>query len=248
MAPMRVLIVHDDAAFFDRAKQGIVAAFPDAQVNGAISAPRALGMAKQQLPDAIIADGDLEGMDGYAFTAELKSDAAIESIPVLIVADQPTEASALKARQVGAAGHLPSSADMTTLVQKIGSLLQATPSGPVASAPQQPVDPLVGNAARRHRHERGARGPPRCRPCRPRALARSLTRRSRSLDRPSRAPRPRRRDSARHRAPDSALHQRRLLRRRRPPRHRKRIPRPRRSASVRHRSRTSRTSSTCFAT
>ncbi|MDY0341020.1 MAG: PilT/PilU family type 4a pilus ATPase [Coriobacteriia bacterium] len=140
---MRVLIVHDDAVFFDRAKQGIVAAFPDAQVNGAISAPRALGITKQQMPDVVIADGDLEGMDGYAFTAELKADPAIQGIPVLIVADEPTEASALKARQVGAAGHLPSSIDTQTLMQKIGSLAQAVPVGAPApqSPPQRPVEP-----------------------------------------------------------------------------------------------------------
>jgi len=143
VAPMRVLIVHDDAVFFDRAKQGIVAAFPDAQVNGAISAPRALGITKQQMPDVVIADGDLEGMDGYAFTAELKADPAIQGIPVLIVADEPTEASALKARQVGAAGHLPSSIDTQTLMQKIGSLAQAVPVGAPApqSPPQRPVEP-----------------------------------------------------------------------------------------------------------
>lgn len=148
MAPMRVLIVHDDAAFFERAKQGIVAAFPEAQVNGAISAPRALGIAKQQMPDAIIADGDLEGMDGYAFTSELKADPAIQGIPVLIVADEPTEASALKARQVGAAGHLPSSVATPTLMQKIGSLTQVAPVGaaPVQAPPRQPVEPLGAGA------------------------------------------------------------------------------------------------------
>ncbi len=143
MAPIRVLIVHDDAVFFERAKQGIVGAFPDAQINGAISAPRALGMAKQQMPDAIIADGDLEGMDGYAFTSELKADPTIASIPVLIVADEPSEASALKARQVGAAGHLPASVDIGSLVQKIGSLTQTAPVASAAAAPiQQPVEPL----------------------------------------------------------------------------------------------------------
>ena len=143
MAPIRVLIVHDDAVFFERAKQGIVGAFPDAQINGAISAPRALGMAKQQMPDAIIADGDLEGMDGYAFTSELKADPTIASIPVLIVADEPSEASALKARQVGAAGHLPASVDIGSLVQKIGSLTQTAPVASAAAAPiQQLVEPL----------------------------------------------------------------------------------------------------------
>lgn len=143
MAPIRVLIIHDDAAFFERAKQGIVGAFPDAQVNGAISAPRALGMAKQQMPDAIIADGDLEGMDGYAFTSELKADPEIAAIPVLIVADEPSEASALKARQVGAAGHLPASVEVGSLVQKIGSLTQTAPvAAPGAVPVRGPVDPL----------------------------------------------------------------------------------------------------------
>lgn len=141
---MRVLIVHDDATFFERTKQGIIAAFPDAQVNGAISAPRALGIAKQQMPDAVIADGDLEGMDGYAFTSELKADSATAAIPVLIVADQPTEASALKARQVGAAGHLSFAVDTATLIQKVGSIAQAASTGSPATptAPQQPVEPL----------------------------------------------------------------------------------------------------------
>ncbi|MHB1136321.1 MAG: PilT/PilU family type 4a pilus ATPase [Coriobacteriia bacterium] len=161
MAPLRVLIVHDDAAFFERAKQGIVAAFPDAQVNGAVSAPRALGIAKQQMPDAIIADGDLEGMDGYAFTSELKSDPDIQAIPVLIVADLPSEASALKARQVGAAGHLASTVDISMLVQKIGSLAQATPlAAPTAPSPgQQPVEPLGVRAAAPAAQPAGAPAP-----------------------------------------------------------------------------------------
>lgn len=125
MTPTRVLIVHDDAAFYERAKQAIVEAFPGAEVTGAISAPRALGIAKQQKPDVVIADGDLMGMDGYQFTSELKADAEMAATPVLIVANQPTEASALKARQVGAAGHLPATVDTATLVQKISSVLMS---------------------------------------------------------------------------------------------------------------------------
>ncbi|MDO8963205.1 MAG: response regulator, partial [Coriobacteriia bacterium] len=139
-----VLIVHDDAAFFEKTKAALVAAIPGCEVIGAISAPRALGMARQHKPDVVIADGDLEGMDGYAFTAELKGDAELGGIPVLIVANDPSEASALKARQVGAAGHLPASVDSQTLVQKISALTGAaaqTPAAP-AGAPAAPVEPL----------------------------------------------------------------------------------------------------------
>lgn len=151
MTPTRVLIVHDDAAFYERAKQGIAEAFPGAEVTGAISAPRALGMAKQQKPDVVIADGDLMGMDGYRFTSELKADAEMAATPVLIVANQPNEASALKARQVGAAGHLPVTVDTGTLVQKISSVLMAdgghaAPQPAAARPPATPVDPLGAQA------------------------------------------------------------------------------------------------------
>jgi len=147
VTPTRVLIVHDDAAFYERVKQGIAEAFPGAEVTGAVSAPRALGMAKQQKPDVVIADGDLIGMDGYQFTSELKADAEIGATPVLIVADQPNEASALKARQVGAAGHLPATVDTATLVQKISSVLmrdegQAMRQPAATVPPAAPVDPL----------------------------------------------------------------------------------------------------------
>jgi len=130
----RVLIVHDDATFFERTKQALAAAFPGSEAFGAISAPRALGIARQRRPDVIIADGDLEGMDGYAFTSELRSDGELSGIPVLIVANQPTEMSALKARQVGAAGHLPTSVDTATLMQKIASLVG--PAGAPAATAQ----------------------------------------------------------------------------------------------------------------
>ncbi|MGB4441541.1 MAG: PilT/PilU family type 4a pilus ATPase [Coriobacteriia bacterium] len=144
-----VLIVHDDAAFFENTKAALVAALPGCEVIGAISAPRALGMARQHKPSVVIADGDLEGMDGYAFTAELKGDPELGGIPVLIVANDPSEASALKARQVGAAGHLASAVDSQTLVQKISALTGATSqaavapaSPPASSVPTAPVEPL----------------------------------------------------------------------------------------------------------
>ena len=134
MAEIGILIVHDDAAFFERVNNACRAAIAGADVYNAISGPRALGIAKQRKPAVIIADGDLVGMDGYAFTAELKSDPDLSSIPVIIVASSPNEASAMKARQSGAAAHLPMSIEIETLVQKLASLA-AVPSTSPVSAP-----------------------------------------------------------------------------------------------------------------
>lgn len=134
MAEIGILIVHDDAAYFERVASALRAAIPGVDVFNSISGPRALGITKQRKPLVIIADGDLVGMDGYAFAHEIKADPDLSGIPVIIVAASPSEATALKARQSGAAAHLPMSIDIETLVQKVASLAAVPVSATVASA------------------------------------------------------------------------------------------------------------------
>jgi twitching motility protein PilT len=122
VAEIGILIVHDDASYFERVSNALRAALPEADVYNSISGPRALGIAKQRRPLVIIADGDLVGMDGYAFTHEIKADPDLSGIPVIIVAGAPNEATALKARQSGASAHLPMGIEIETLVQKVASL------------------------------------------------------------------------------------------------------------------------------
>lgn len=143
MAESTVLIVHDDAGFFESTKSALDSAIPGCEAIGAISAMRALGMARQHRPDVIIADGDLVGMDGYAFTAELKSDEELASIPVLIVANEPTEASALRARQAGAAGHMPAAIAGSMLAQKVSALL-GVPAHAAPAAVATGAEPSLG--------------------------------------------------------------------------------------------------------
>ncbi len=135
----------------------------------------------------IIADGDLVGMDGYAFTQELNSDPDLSGIPVIIVAGAPSEASALKARQSGAAAHLPMGIEIETLVQKVASLAavptvaapatvaaavgaQASAAGGGESSPQEPATPAGYGAPQaappgyvRRRRFRQVTAPPRLR-------------------------------------------------------------------------------------
>ncbi|MBN2848144.1 MAG: PilT/PilU family type 4a pilus ATPase [Coriobacteriia bacterium] len=143
MADTRVLIVHDDPGFVERVRTALAAALPGSEALSAISGPRALGIAKQHRPSVIVADGDLEGMDGYAFTAELKSDPDLAATPVVIVAREPSEASALKARQVGAAAHVPVDIEIETLIEKVVTLI----GGSVGVASQAPAPAPVPSAA-----------------------------------------------------------------------------------------------------
>jgi len=133
VAEIGILIVHDDAAYFERVANALCSALPGADVFNSISGPRALGITRQRRPLVIIADGDLVGMDGYAFAHEIKADPDLSGIPVIIVAAAPNEATALKARQSGAAAHLPMNIEIETLVQKVASLAAVKAVAPQAS-------------------------------------------------------------------------------------------------------------------
>lgn len=139
MSETTILVVHDDPGFAERLETALKSVVPDAAVRSLPSAMRALAVAKQQRPSVIVADGDLPGMDGFTMTQELKADDELAGIPVIIVVQNPTESTALRARQVGAAAHLPSSVDAATLVQKVFSLMAAAEGG-ISSSGQGQTD------------------------------------------------------------------------------------------------------------
>jgi len=139
VAEKKVLVVHEDASLVDEIKNRLQSAGGGIDVISALSAPRAMGMVGSQQPEVIVVDGELEGMDGYAFTEQIKAEAAGANAKVIILSLLPSEASAVKARQVGAAAHLAASGPVDALVEKILALaaMDGTPSG--ATAPSGTV-------------------------------------------------------------------------------------------------------------
>jgi len=75
------------------------------------------------------------GVDGYAFTHQLKADPKTKDTPVVIVSLSPSESSALKARSAGAAAHLNASGPMDQIVQKVVSLAGADSAAATGAAP-----------------------------------------------------------------------------------------------------------------
>ncbi len=153
MSNATVLIVHDDATFLEGARSALVDVMPSAEVLGAVSGPRALGIARQRRPDVIVADGELEGMDGYALTAELKRDPDLAAIPVMIVTGEPTEATATRARQAGAVAHLPTSVEGGTLA---GTVLRVL--GRESAVPRQRNAVVAGSPAQAVQDGRATEG------------------------------------------------------------------------------------------
>ena len=157
MAAKRVLIVHDDAAFVEHVRAAIAAADPEALVSNALSGPRALGMIGQEMPTVLVVDAELVGVDGYAFTRQIKNDPATAGIPVVIVSLEANEVSALKARQVGASAQLPSTGPAEQIAARVlalsnghgGAGVVAPESGMplIAAAASAPVDAPAAAAA-----------------------------------------------------------------------------------------------------
>lgn len=146
----RVLIVHDDADLVDRLRASLAGSAPDAEIVNALSGPRAQGMMAQAKPDVLVVDAELLGVDGYEFTKQVKADANTRDIPVIIISLAADEASALRARQVGASALLASNGPIENLAGRIVALAQAaataqTPA-PAAEAPSGPA-PVAGYGA-----------------------------------------------------------------------------------------------------
>ncbi len=143
----KILIVHDDATFVDEMTAALTATGEEFRVASALSAPRALGMIGQVPPDLVVVDAELVGVDGYSFTEQLKSDPVTAKVPVVIVTLSPSEASALRARQVGASAHLSATGPMESIVGKIVVLTRSVVSAPPAfSAASPQVTPASGAA------------------------------------------------------------------------------------------------------
>ena len=54
----KILIVHDDATFVDEMTSALTASGEQFEILSALSAPRALGMVSQGVPDLVVVDAD----------------------------------------------------------------------------------------------------------------------------------------------------------------------------------------------
>ncbi len=140
MAETRVLIINDDPSLVDNLQRFFTSRDPEMDVFAAVSGPRAIGMASARKPHVIIVDGDMADIDGYTLTRQIKSEPDLASIPVIILAEDPSETTALKARQAGAAAHMADATDPATVLDKVRSLVggsaPAPASGPAPASPE----------------------------------------------------------------------------------------------------------------
>jgi len=95
----RVLIVEDDAVQARLLKLLVEAWGYEVQTAG--NAGEALTAVHEALPDAVVTDVEMPGLDGLQLTRVLKADPATRAVPVIVTSTRPVEREAIAAGSAG---------------------------------------------------------------------------------------------------------------------------------------------------
>ena len=102
--PRTILIVEDNPTNLELAKDLLEAS--GFVVLSACEAEQGLGLARQSLPDLILMDVSLPGMDGLSATRELKLNPATRHIPVVALTAHAMKGDEQSALDAGCTGYL----------------------------------------------------------------------------------------------------------------------------------------------
>jgi len=95
------------------------------QVLQATTAEKGIQLARLLLPDLILMDTSLPGMDGLQATMILKSDSVTEHIPVISLTANAMKGDEERARAAGALAYVTKPIDTRTFVESISVFLKA---------------------------------------------------------------------------------------------------------------------------
>lgn len=106
----------------------------------------ALSLATNHVPQLILLDIMMPGIDGYQVLEKLRSTPKTAQIPVLIVSAKGTEDDILRALKLGARDYIVKPFNLELLMQKVFKLIEST-AGAAAEAPKGSEAPAAGRAA-----------------------------------------------------------------------------------------------------
>lgn len=93
------------------------------QTDEAITGEEAIAQVDIQPPDLILMDVQLPGLDGYATTRRIKSNPAMQQVPVIAVTSFAFAGDSIKAREAGCDDYIAKPYSPRMLLQKIRELL-----------------------------------------------------------------------------------------------------------------------------
>ncbi|MEO8551180.1 MAG: response regulator, partial [Kofleriaceae bacterium] len=125
----RILIVDHDP--FDREALCAILSSQHYDLSDVETGPDAIAMVAEQLPDLIVVDVMLPGMDGYELVRALKADPITRPIPIVMVSTLQDRRALLRALHAGAADLLRKPVDASELRARIKNLLRLKAQGDV---------------------------------------------------------------------------------------------------------------------
>jgi CheY-like chemotaxis protein len=116
-----ILVIEDNAANLELVTDVLEAS--RFRVTPARTAEEGLRLARELLPDLILMDLSLPGMDGLAATRALKADPATCHLPVIALTAHAMRGDATMASQAGCDGYLIKPIDTRTFAETIASFI-----------------------------------------------------------------------------------------------------------------------------
>jgi len=121
----RILAIDDIQDNLISIKAIIADAFPDIEVYTALSGRQGVELARRVIPDIILLDILMPGMDGYEVCKIVKSDPNLEDIPVVFVtALKESRQNRIQALEAGAEAFLTKPIDETEMISQIKAMLK----------------------------------------------------------------------------------------------------------------------------
>ena len=114
-----ILVIDDDPALVVFLQKRLDAA--GYRVSTAVSAEAGFQAMRMDLPDLLIVDVKMPGMDGFSFVREIRADGALAKVPILIVTAQEELGDIFKME--GAQGFFPKPIDMELFMEKVSELI-----------------------------------------------------------------------------------------------------------------------------
>jgi CheY-like chemotaxis protein len=107
--------------------------------------------AKQKKPAVIVLDTVMPDVDGYEACRRIRADAALASIPVLLMAGPSDPVDEARAREAGASGHIVKPFETQSMIEKVEALAAAGAAAVVAARPAAAAQPAAAKPATKPR-------------------------------------------------------------------------------------------------
>jgi two-component system, chemotaxis family, chemotaxis protein CheY len=136
--PTRFLVV-DDFATMRRIVRNLLAELGFRQVEEASDGRMALEMLRQGGYDFVISDINMPRLGGYELLQQIRADASMQSLPVLLVTSEANKDDVLQAIRLGANGTILKPLTKSSLEEKVRNILLRSSAWPSSPAPRTPA-------------------------------------------------------------------------------------------------------------